>query len=381
MLGGRPLTASIVPNWPLLQPQLKGPSAMQATTIGLDTAKSVFQVHGEDATGRVVLTKRLKRAALDAFFAKLPPALIGLEACGSAHHWGRRLTELGHDVRLIPPAHVKPFVKRNKTDARDAAAICEVVRRPATRTVPVKTVEEQSARAQENARDLLVRQRTALANATRAMLAEIGIIAAQGQRGFQRLAALIDTADESLPASLLPTLQALLGQWRAAGSAIEALEARLVARAKTHPVMRRLATIPGIGALTAHAIVAAIGDGRRFRCARDFAAWVGLTPVMHASGNRQKLGRISCQGDTGLRRLLVLGASAVVRQAKVRSTKVGEKTAADQWVHGVLARRPVKVTVIAQAAKNARIAWAVLTSGQPYQRGRSAAERIAAGVV
>jgi hypothetical protein len=149
MLGGRPLTASIVPNWPLLQPQLKGPSAMQATTIGLDTAKSVFQVHGEDATGRVVLTKRLKRAALDAFFAKLPPALIGLEACGSAHHWGRRLTELGHDVRLIPPAHVKPFVKRNKTDARDAAAICEVVRRPATRTVPVKTVEEQSARAQE----------------------------------------------------------------------------------------------------------------------------------------------------------------------------------------------------------------------------------------
>lgn len=336
---------------------------MQVSTIGFDIAKNVFQIHGEDASGKRVLTKRLKRDATEAFFATLPPTVVGIEACGSSHHWGRLLSKLGHEVRLVPPAYVRPFVKRNKTDARDAEAICEAIRRPSIKCVPVKSVDQQAGRALETARDMLVRQRTQLMNAVRGMLAEVGIIAAKGKAGFDALAALVDSADETVPACLLPALQPLLAQWRDAGERAGAIEAQIVARAKKDPDMRRLAAIPGIGALSAHALCVAIGDGKRFASGRDFAAWVGLTPLVHASGNRSRIGNISAKGDTRLRRLLVLGASSVVRYAATRAPKSGQEA----WLHGVLARRPVKVATVAQAAKNARIAWSMLTSGTTYQ--------------
>jgi transposase len=317
----------------------------------------------------VVLTRRLKRRAVEPFFAHLAPALIGIEACGSAHYWARVLTALGHEVRLIPAVYVKPFVRRNKTAARDAAAICEAVRRPSMRFVRIKTEEQQAARGLENARDMLVRQRTQLMNGVRGMLAELGIVAATGLRGFKQLVARIEAAESSIPPVLLPALAGLLRQWRAAGEEIAALETRLVARAREDETMCRLTTIPGVGALTAHAIVAAIGDGQQFRSARDFAAWVGLTPRMHASGNRRRDATISRQGDSGLRRLLVLGAAALVRYAKMRPPQ----DAATGWIHGLLARRPVKVAIIAQAAKIARTAWAVLTSGKTYRGNRAPA--------
>jgi transposase len=340
---------------------------MHVTMIGLDIAKSVFQVHGEDADRRPVLRKRLRREAVEAFFAKLPPAVVGMEACGTAHHWARTLAALGHTVRLIPAAYVRPFVKRNKTDARDAEAICEAMQRPSMRQVPVKSVEQQAARGLETARELLVRQRTQLMNATRGLLAEFGIVAAAGLRGFAVLCDKIDAGEPAIHPVLRPALQMLLTQWRAAGAAIAALEAQLVARAKADAATRRLMTIPGIGPLSAHAIVAAIGDGSQFRSARDFAAWAGLTPREHQTANTRRAGHISRQGDAGVRRLLTLGASAVMRQARAKPHR------ATVWMQGIMARRPIKVAVVAQAAKTARIAWAMLRSGQTYRGASTAA--------
>jgi transposase len=334
---------------------------MQATMIGLDIAKSVFQVYGEDAEGRPVLRKRLGRAAVAAFFAKLPPAVIGLEACGGAHYWARSLQALGHEVRLIPAAYVRPFVKRNKTDARDAEAICTAMQRPGMRFVPVKSVAQQGARGIETARDLLLRQGTQLTNCIRGLLAEFGLVAAQGHAGFAALCARIEAGDPAIPEALLPALHHLLQQRRTALAAAEALEKQIVARVQADPLMQRLTTAPGIGPLTAHAIVAAIGEGRQFASARDFAAWVGLTPREHQTANKRRRGHITRQGDPGVRRLLVLGASAVLRQVRA---KPQHGTA---WMLGILARRPVKVAVVAQAAKTARIAWAMLRSGEPYR--------------
>ena len=341
---------------------------MNATMIGLDIAKSVFQVHGEDASGTVVLRKRLGRASVERFFTALPKAVVGIEACGSAHYWGRVLSAQGHTVRLLPAAYVKPFVKRNKTDARDAAAICEAMQRPGMRFVTLKSREQQAARGIETARDLLVRQRTQTMNAVRGMLAEFGLVAAQGLRGFAVLADAIVASDPAIPALLLPALRGLLAQWQASGERIDALTAHLEQRAHADPSMRRLMRVPGIGPLTAHAIVAAIGDGAQFGSARDFAAWVGLTPREHQSANTRRHGRISRQGDPGVRRLLTLGASAVMRQVRGRPRR------GTAWMHGILARRPVKVAVVAQAAKTARIAWALLRSGEDYRvRGMAAA--------
>jgi transposase len=335
--------------------------------IGLDIAKTVFQVYGEDAGGKPVLRKRLGRESVARFFENLPPAVVGIEACGSSHHWARVLTALGHTVRLIPAAYVRPFVKRNKTDARDAEAICEAMQRPSMRFVPLKSVEQQAARGLETARDLLVRQRTQLMNATRGLLAELGVVAAQGSRGFDALCQKIDAGDPAIPVPLRPALCALVEQWRAAGAAADALEAQIVARARADATMRRLMKVPGIGPLTAHAIVAAIGDGRQFASARDFAAWAGLTPREHQSANSRRSGHISRQGDPGVRRLLTLGASAVMRQVRARPEK------ASAWTRGILARRPVKVVVVAQAARTARIAWAMLRSGDTYRDARATA--------
>jgi transposase len=334
---------------------------MQTITIGLDIAKNVFQLHGEDAAGRVVVSKRLGRAKVERFFAAQPPALVGMEACGSAHHWARLLTAQGHTVRLMPAAYVKPYVKRNKTDQRDAEAICEAVRRPSMRFVAMKSVAQQCDRAVHRARDLLVRQRTQLTNAIRGMLAEMGIVAAQGVKGFADLMRLVETRDAAVPAALLAPVQGLARQWRQLDAEVRALESRIVALARDNEAARRLTGIPGIGPVTAHAVVAAVGDGRQFRSARDFAAWAGLTPREASSGEKRRSGGISRAGDGSLRRLFVLGASSWLRQAGSRPDKAGP------WLTGILARRPVKVAVVAQAAKTARIAWAVLSSGKDYR--------------
>jgi len=333
---------------------------MNTITIGLDIAKAVFQVHGEDS-GKIVLQKRLRRAQMLDFFAKLPRALIGIEACGSSHYWARTLQDLGHEVRLIPAAYVKPFVRRNKTDARDAAAICAALGRPDMRFVAIKSVAQQAARGVERSRDLLVKQHTQLMNSVRSQLAELGIIAPQGRRGFIGLAQLVSTGDGRIPAPLMAALRMLIGHIEQLGKAIAALERQIVAAARAHPMMRRLATIPGIGPLTAHAIVTAIGDGKQFASARDFAAWCGLTRRVDQTADTRRERGISRQGEMRLRKLLALGASTIMRHLRSCPAR------ATAWQYGILARRPIKVAVLAQAAKNARIAWAMLQSGQVYR--------------
>jgi transposase len=317
---------------------------MHSTIIGIDLAKTVFQLHAEDASGKLLWKKRLRREELEPFLRKQPAALVGMEACGSAHHWGRVAGGLGHE---------------------DAEAICEAVQRSNMRFVPVKTVEQQIARSLESARDLLVKQRTQLVNATRGLLAEQGIVAGVGLRGFHILAAKIDAGDAAIPKSLLIALRPLVEQWRGLQASVDALEAEIVQRAKSDERMRRLMKLPGVGPLTAHALVTAMGDPRRFSSGRDFAAWVGLTPLTDSSAEKTRIGHISRQGDHGLRRLMVLGAANMARHAKAKPSE------ASRWLLGVMARRPVKVAMVAQAAKTARIAWALLRSGEDY-RGSSA---------
>jgi len=335
---------------------------MQAIRFGIDLAKSVFQIHGVDAEGRVVVQRQLRRDQMLKFFSKHPPVLIGLEACGSAHYWGRELGRLGHEVKLMPASYVKAYLKRNKNDARDAEACCEAVGRPTMRFVPVKTVDQQSARAIHSARDLMVRQRTQLANAIRGLLYEVGEIAAKGAGGIGALLQRIEANDKSLPATLLTCLKPLAEQWRHLDAAISGYDDQIVAEVRKDPAALRLTKIPGVGPITAHAVIAAIGDGRQFSSARDLAAWIGLTRQNHDTGGKARLtGHISRAGDRSLRRLLTLGASAWLRHVRVKPEK------GSAWVQGVLARRPVKVAVVAQAAKTARIIWAVLTSGKEYR--------------
>ncbi|MER9859021.1 MULTISPECIES: IS110 family transposase [unclassified Mesorhizobium] len=335
---------------------------MQVIRFGIDLAKNVFQVHGVDATEHVVVQRQLRRAQVVKFFAAQPPALIGMEACGSAHHWGRTLSALGHEVKLMPPTYVKPYVKRNKNDARDAQACCEAVSRPDMRFVPIKTVEQQYARALHRSRDLLVRQRTQLANAIRGHLYEMGLASPQGAAGIERLLLLIETQDEAIPAALLICLAPLAGQWRALDGEIGKLDKQILAQVRQQRAALRLTTIPSIGPIIAHATIAAIGDGRQFASARDFAAWVGLTRKNHDTGGKHRLtGHISRAGDGGLRRLLILGASSWLRQVRAKPDK------GSTWIRGLLARRPVRVAVVAQAAKTACIIWAILNSGQEYR--------------
>jgi transposase len=327
----------------------------------VDTAKSVFQVYGEDA-GRVTrVQKRLARGQFLAFFGKHPGALVVMEACGSAHHWARELIKLGHEVRLIPPQHVKPYLRRNKNDMRDAEAIYEASLRPGLHFVPVKSIEQQGDRALHRGRDLLVRQRSQLGNAIRSLLSEVGIVAPQGVAGCARLYAMIEADDDAIPAVLRPTLKALLQQWRSQHERVEELGETIQKAARSDKRTQRLMRVPGVGPITAHALLAAIGDGQQFGSARDFAAWLGLTPRQRSSADKIRLGHISKAGDHGLRRLLVLGASSWLRHARTKPDK------ASPWLKGVLARRPVKVAVVAQAAKTARILWAVLTSGEDYR--------------
>ena len=333
---------------------------MNVSTIGLDIAKNVFQVHGEDAESRVVVEKRLGRKRMVEFFSKLAPCVVALEACGTSHYWGRTLRALGHEVRLIPAAYVKPFIKRNKTDARDAAAICVAAKRPDMRPVAIKSEEQQASRALERSRELLVKQRTQLMNSLRAMLAEFGVVAAQGYRGFAELRARVASDEPELPETLVAALRLVAAQLDQLTPAIEALEDRIKSVAKADPAMRRLSAIPGVGFLTAHAVVAAIGEGRQFASARDFAAWAGMTPREDSTAGKRRTKGVSRQGESRLRKLFALGAVTLMRNARSRGDR------ATPWQRGILARRPMKVAVLAQAAKTARIAWAVLASGKDY---------------
>ena len=335
---------------------------MQVTTIGLDLAKQIFQVHGVGPGGKAVVRKRLRRAEVLSFFAALPPCLVGMEACATAHHWARELTQIGHAVRLLPPAYVKPYVKRGKNDAADAEAICEAVTRPTMRFVPVKSTEQQAALMLHRVRDLLVRQRTVLINALRGHLAEFGIIAPQGATRIGELAAIVlDEEASYLPRLARQALLGLVGELQALGERITTAEAAIMTWHRASEVSRRLATIPGIGPITASAIAATVTDPSQFQSGRQFAAWIGLVPRQNSSGGKERLGRISKQGDQYLRRLLVLGATVVIRHARTRST------AEAGWLQGLLARRPARLVSIAQANKTARIAWAVLTRGETYR--------------
>ena len=334
---------------------------MQITTIGFDIAKNVFQVHGIDAKEKVVVRKQLRRSQVIGFFEALPPCLIGMEACATAHYWARELRKLGHEVRLMPAKDVKAYVKRNKNDAADAAAICEAVRRPTMRFVQVKSAERQGQLMQHRTRDLLIRQRTQLINALRAHLAELGIVAAQGREGVKDLLAIVaDDRDERLPIDARASVIVLAKQLESLQMLIGAIEKRIKVQHRANEASRRLETIPGIGVIGATAIVATATDPTVFRSGRDFAAWIGIVPRQDSTGGKQKLGPISKQGDRYLRRILIVGAIAVLRRAMQDPGKY-------PWLTQLLARRPFKVAAVALANKMARTAWALLVHGGTYR--------------
>lgn len=332
-------------------------------TIGLDLAKSVFQIHGVDDGGRTVLRRRLSRHELASYFAKLPACLVGMEACSAAHHWARELTRLGHSVRLIPPQYVKPYVKRNKTDAADAEAICEAVARPNMRFVPIKTLDQQGVLSLHRVRSLFVRQRTAAINTVRGLLTEFGIVAG---KGLQRLAELRQRMDkvgsDLLPAEARAAIAEAFDHIDVLSKRIDTVEARIVTWHKNSEASHRLASAPGVGPITASAIVASVGDGRQFQSARHFAAWLGLTPRIHASGGKGHIGRISKGGDRYLRALLIHGARAIV------GTSFRKDVKPRPWLKQLLARRPVNVAAVAVAHKTARALWAMITREEGYRR-------------
>jgi transposase len=332
------------------------------TTIGLDIAKSVFQVHGVDAVGNVVIRRQLKRRSVLAFFEKLPRCLVGIEACASAHHWSRELSALGHTVRLMPPAYVKPYVKRHKNDATDAEAICEAVARPNMRFVATKTVEQQSCLTLHRTRHLLIRQQTSVINAIRAHLAEFGIVAPVGRNGVEQLLGVAaDASDKRLPALARACVVALGAQLRMLKAQILEFDRMITAWHRSNETSRRLDDIPGVGPALATALVASIADPKAFRSGRDFSAWIGLVPKQNSSGGKDRLGHISKRGDRYLRSLFTAGALAVIRYAKIHGTRHRP------WLTALLARRPAKVAAIALANKIARMAWAMMVRGERYK--------------
>jgi len=336
---------------------------MQAiTTIGLDIAKSVFQVHGIDAEGRVIIRRQLKRRYVSAFFQKVPPCLVGIEACATSHHWSRELTALGHTVRLMPPAYVKPYVKRQKNDATDAEAICEAVTRANMRFVATKTPEQQSCLMLHRTRHLFIRQQTAVINAIRAHLAEFGIVAPVGRNGVEELLNVVaDSSDKRVPQVTRACLAALGAQLRTLKAQILEFDRQIMAWHRSNEASKRLDEIPGVGPMLATALVASVADPRAFRSARNFSAWIGLVPKQHSSGGKDRLGSISKQGDRYLRSLFTAGALAVIRYAKIHGTTHRP------WLTALLARRPTKVAAIALANKIARMAWAMMAKGERYK--------------
>lgn len=330
--------------------------------IGLDLAKNVFQVHGVDGAGQVVLRRRVRRGQLERFLAELPAAVIGMEACAGAHYWARLAQGQGHEVRLLPPRYVKPYVKRNKSDGRDAEAVCEALQRPTMRFVAVKSAAQQAELVLQRTRALLVRQRTMLANALRGHLAEFGVVAAAGAKGLGELIGRLRApgVDDAVPEPGRAALLVLAEQWQALEAQVRALEAKIVRGVRADAAARRLTAVPGVGPIIASAMVASVGDARVFRSARGFAAWLGLTPRQWGSGGRQRAGAISKQGDRNLRTLLIIGASARLRQELAHGVK-------DPWLRALLARRPKKVATVALAAKTARVIWALLARGETYR--------------
>ena len=336
---------------------------MQAiTTIGLDIAKSVFQVHGVDAAGQVVVRRQLKRRYVLAFFEKLSPCLVGIEACASSHHWSRELQALGHTVRLMPPAYVKPYVKRQKNDMADAEAICEAVTRANMRFVPTKTPEQQSGLMLHRARHLFIRQQTAVINAIRAHLGEFGIVAPVGRNGVEELLEVVaDPSDKRVPEIVRACLAALGAQLRRLKEQILEFDRMIRAWHRSSEMSLRLDDCPGIGPVLATALAATVADPKAFRSGRNFSAWIGIVPKQHSSGGKNRLGGISKQGDRYLRGLFVAGALAVIRYAKIHGTKHRP------WLRALLARRPTKVAAIALANKIARMAWAMMAKGERYK--------------
>jgi transposase len=336
---------------------------MQAVkTIGLDIAKSVFQVHGVDADGQVVIRRKLKRRYVLAFFEKLQPCLIGMEACATSHHWSRQLQALGHRVRLMPPAYVKPYVKRQKNDVADAEAICEAVTRANMRFVETKTPEQQSCLVLHRTRHLFIRQQTSVINAIRAHLAEFGVVAPVGRKGVEQLLDVVaNTEDKRIPDVARACVAALGAQLRALKGQILEFDRQIMIWHRSHETSKRLDEIPGVGPALATALVASIADPKAFRSGRDFSAWIGLVPKQHSSGGKEKLGSISKQGDRYLRSLFTAGALAVIRYAKIYGSTHRP------WLTALLARRPTKVAAIALANKLARIVWAMMTRGDRYR--------------
>jgi len=333
------------------------------TTVGLDIAKSVFQVHGVDAQGKVIVRRQLKRRYVLAFFQKLPPCLIGIEACASSHYWSRELQALGHTVRLMPPAYVKPYLKRQKNDSADAEAICEAVTRTNMRFVPTKTVEQQSCLMLHRTRHLFIRQQTAVINAIRAHFAEFGIVAPVGRTGVEELLKIAsDGNDKRLPDVARVCIAALGAQLQMLKARILEFDRLIMAWHRSNQVSKRLDELPGVGPALATALVASVADPKAFRSGRDFSAWIGLVPKQNSSGGKNKLGGISKRGDRYLRSLFVAGALAVIRYAKKRGSKNRP------WLAALLARKPTKVAAIALANKIARMAWAMMAKGERYKQ-------------
>jgi transposase len=341
---------------------------MQISTIGLDLAKNLMQVHGIDADGIAVLRKKLRRADVIRFFAGLSPCLVGMEACATAHHWAREVTKLGHTVKLIPPTYVKPYVRRGKNDAIDAEAICEAVSRPGMRFVPVKSREQQAVLMLHRTRALLVRQRTMIINALRAHLAEFGFVVAKGIGQVPELIAKVFSDNPeaaSIPTIARTAIAPLVVQIDELTKQIKQIEKQLLAWHRTSDASRRLATIPSIGLITATALAATVIDPSHFKSGRQFAAWLGLTPRQNSSGGKNRLGSISKMGDRYLRTLLIIGATSIIRYAR------SDASAGASWVNGLLAKKPARLVSVALANKTARIAWAVLARGEVYRAPES----------
>lgn len=331
-------------------------------TIGLDIAKSVFQVHGIDASGNVVIRQQLRRARVLGFFKKLPPCVIGIEACASSHHWSRELQAFGHTVKLMPPAYVKPYVKRQKNDAADAEAICEAVQRPSMRFVPTKTREQQSGLMLHRTRHLLIRQQTAVINTIRAHLAEFGIVAAVGRNGVEALLDVVaDTEDDRVPAVARECLEALGSLLRKLKAQVLEFDRRINSLHRENETSQRLDKIPGVGPALATALVASVADPKAFRSGRDFSAWVGLVPKQNSSGGKERLGNITKGGDRYLRSLFCAGALSVIRRAKIPGATHRP------WLLKLLKTKPTKVAAIALANKMARMAWAMMAKGTFYR--------------
>ena len=336
------------------------------TTIGLDLAKKVFQVHGVDAEGKIVVARKLRRKEVLAFFGKLPPCLVGMEACGSAHYWAREITKLGHTVKLMPPRYVKPYVKRGKTDPGDAAAICEAVARPTMSFVPIKGVEQQGLSMMHSARSQLVGQRTQLINAARGHLSELGIVAERGLLGFAELAAIVrDESDRRLPVTARAALIVLVRQIEMISTEIAALDSIVRKENKASELGPRLETIPSVGPVIASAFRARVTDAKLFKNGRHLSAWIGIVPENDSTGGKVKQKGLSKKGDRYLRSLLVNGAMAVVQQTQKRPDK-------HPWVAKLLGRMSAKQAAIAIANKTARIAWVLMVHGGVYEAGHRA---------